>query len=185
MLRAHKNSLEPVGVLVDSSALQHGSAREAEMQHRSWGVGPMAVRTRAETGVKPPRVRDEQPPKAAPAAPAAVAAVKDLYAIGEIPPLGHVPKQMYAWVIRKDRHGPPESAMQVEVVPTWELDSHDVLVLVMAAGVNYNGVWAALGKPISPLDLHNTPYHVAGSHAAGRVPPPRAHVEWARGWGGV
>jgi crotonyl-CoA carboxylase/reductase len=129
----------------------------------------MAVRTRAETGVKPPRVRDEPPPKDAPAAPAAVAAVKDLYAIGEIPPLGHVPKQMHAWVIRKDRHGAPESAMQVEVVPTWELDSHDVLVLVMAAGVNYNGVWAALGKPISPLDGHKHPYHVAGSDAAGMV----------------
>jgi crotonyl-CoA carboxylase/reductase len=59
---------------------------------------------------------------------------KDLYEIGEIPPLGHVPKNMYAWAIRKDRHGAPESSMQIEVVPTWTLDSHDVLVLVMAAG---------------------------------------------------
>ena len=73
-------------------------------------------------------------------------AVKDLYEIGEIPPLGHVPKNMYAWAIRKERHGPPDEAMQVEVVPTWELDSHEVLVLVMAAGVNYNGVWASLGQ---------------------------------------
>src|SRR6202046_589428 len=66
---------------------------------------------------------------------------KNLYAIGEMPPLGHVPESMYAWVVRKDRHGPPEQSMQVEVVPTWPLDSHDVLVFVMAAGVNYNGVW--------------------------------------------
>jgi len=95
--------------------------------------------------------------------------LKDLYEIGEIPPLGHVPKNMYAWSIRKDRHGPPDQAMQVEVLPTWELDSHDVLVLVMAAGVNYNGVWAALGKPISTLDVHKNPYHVAGSDAAGIV----------------
>ena len=87
---------------------------------------------------------------------------KDLYEIGEIPPLGHVPPKMYAWAIRKERHGPPDQAMQVEVVPTWELDSHDVLVLVMAAGVNYNGVWAALGKPISTLDVHKNPYHIAG-----------------------
>ena len=58
---------------------------------------------------------------------------KDLYEIGEIPPLGHVPSNMYAWTIRRERHGEPEKAMQVEVVPTWELDSHDVLVLVMAA----------------------------------------------------
>ena len=96
-------------------------------------------------------------------------AVKDLYEIGEIPPLGHVPKNMYAWVIRKDRHGPPDEAMQVEVVPTWELDSHEVLVLVMAAGVNYNGVWASLGKPMSTLDVHKNPYHIAGSDASGIV----------------
>lgn len=95
--------------------------------------------------------------------------LKDLYDIGEIPPLGHVPKNMHAWVIRRERHGPPESAMQLEVVPTWELDSHDVLVLVMAAGVNYNGVWAALGEPISVLDVHKQPFHIAGSDAAGIV----------------
>lgn len=95
--------------------------------------------------------------------------VKDLYEIGEIPPLGHVPKQMYAWAIRKDRHGPPEESMQLEVVPTWELDSHDVLVLVMAAGVNYNGVWAGLGKPISVFDVHKQPFHIAGSDASGIV----------------
>ena len=94
---------------------------------------------------------------------------KDLYEIGEIPPLGHVPASMYAWVVRKDRHGPPEQSMQVEVVPTWPFDSHDVLVLVMAAGVNYNGVWAALGEPVSVLDVHKHPYHIAGSDASGIV----------------
>ena len=41
---------------------------------------------------------------------------KDLYEIGQIPPLGHVPKNMYAWVIRRERHGPPEQSMQLEVV---------------------------------------------------------------------
>jgi len=96
-------------------------------------------------------------------------AYKDLYEIGEIPPLGHVPKSMYAWTIRKERHGPPEQAMQIEVVPTWELDSHEVLVLVMAAGVNYNGVWACLGQPVSTLDIHKHPYQIAGSDAAGVV----------------
>ncbi|MGO9174221.1 MAG: crotonyl-CoA carboxylase/reductase [Rhodomicrobium sp.] len=95
--------------------------------------------------------------------------LKDLYEVGEIPPLGHVPEKMYAWVIRKERHGPPDQAMQAEVVPTWKLDSHDVLVLNMAAGVNYNGVWAALGTPISVLDAHKQPYHIAGSDAAGIV----------------
>ncbi|MBT9291136.1 crotonyl-CoA carboxylase/reductase [Prosthecodimorpha staleyi] len=95
--------------------------------------------------------------------------LKDLYEVGEIPPLGHVPANMYAWAIRRDRHGPPEQAMQLEVVPTWEIDSHEVLVLVMAAGVNYNGIWAALGTPISPFDGHKQPYHIAGSDASGIV----------------
>ncbi|MEQ1863053.1 MAG: crotonyl-CoA carboxylase/reductase [Micropepsaceae bacterium] len=96
-------------------------------------------------------------------------AYKDLYDIGEIPPLGYVPPKMYAWAIRKERHGEPEKSMQIEVVPTWELDSHDVLVLVMAAGVNYNGVWAGLGTPVSPIDSHKNPYHIAGSDASGIV----------------
>ena len=95
--------------------------------------------------------------------------IKDLYEVGEIPPLGHVPSKMYAWAIRKERHGVPEKAMQVEIVDTPELDSHDVLILVMAAGVNYNGVWAALGEPISPFDYHKQPYHIAGSDASGVV----------------
>jgi len=94
---------------------------------------------------------------------------KDLYEIGEVPPLGHVPKSMYAWAIRRERHGDPDKAMQVEVVDTWEIDSHEVLVFVMAAGVNYNGVWAALGTPLSPMDVHKQPYHIAGSDASGIV----------------
>ncbi|MEH6403504.1 MAG: crotonyl-CoA carboxylase/reductase [Sneathiella sp.] len=97
------------------------------------------------------------------------APLKDLYEIGEIPPLGHVPSKMYAWAIRRDRHGQPEDAMQEEVVDTPELDSHDVLILVMAAGVNFNGVWAALGEPISVFDVHKQPYHIAGSDASGIV----------------
>jgi crotonyl-CoA carboxylase/reductase len=100
---------------------------------------------------------------------APAAAGKELYDVGEIPPLGHVPARMHAWVVRKERHGPPEHSMQLEIVPTWDLDSHDVLVLVMAAGVNYNGIWAALGQPISVLDVHKQPFHIAGSDASGIV----------------
>jgi len=97
------------------------------------------------------------------------APVKDLYEMGEIPPLGHVPANMYAWAIRRERHGEPDTAMQVEVVPTHQIDSHEVLVLVMAAGVNYNGVWAALGIPISPFDVHKADFHIAGSDCSGIV----------------
>src|ERR1700681_5024826 len=80
------------------------------------------------------------------------APLKDLYDIGEVPPLGHVPATMHAWAIRKERHGPPEKAMQSEVVPTWPIAADEVLVLVMAGGVNYNGVWAGLGVPVSLFD---------------------------------
>ena len=59
---------------------------------------------------------------------------KELYEIGEIPPLGHVPAKMHAWAIRKDRHGPPR---EVDADRSGaDLDasaSDDVLVLVMAA----------------------------------------------------
>jgi len=43
------------------------------------------------------------------------------------------------------------------------------MLLVLAAGVNFNGVWAGLGKPVSVLDIHRQPYHIAGSDAAGIV----------------
>lgn len=94
---------------------------------------------------------------------------KDLYEIGEIPPLGHVPEKMYAWTIRRERHGEPDKSFEVEVVNTPKLDSHEVLVFVMAAGVNYNGVWAGLGTPISPFDVHKAEFHIAGSDASGIV----------------
>ena len=94
---------------------------------------------------------------------------KDLYEVGEIPPLGHVPEKMYAWAIRKEREGNPDQAMQVEAVPTWDLGPKDVLVFNMAAGVNYNGVWASLGVPVSMFDVHGHDFHVAGSDASGIV----------------
>ena len=94
---------------------------------------------------------------------------KDLYEVGEIPPLGFVPPKMYAWTIRRDRHGEPAKSFQVEVVDTPQIDSYEVLVFVMAAGVNYNGIWAGLGVPISVFDVHKAPYHVAGSDASGIV----------------
>ncbi|WP_083754880.1 crotonyl-CoA carboxylase/reductase [Bradyrhizobium murdochi] len=95
--------------------------------------------------------------------------VKNLYEIGEIPPLGHAPKHMHAWVIRRERHGDPENAMQVEVVDTPAVGPEDALVMIMAAGVGYNGVWASLGQPVSPFDLHRHSHHIAGSDAAGIV----------------
>ncbi|KAF0675315.1 crotonyl-CoA carboxylase/reductase [Profundibacterium mesophilum] len=97
------------------------------------------------------------------------APVKDIYAVGEMPPMGHIPAKMHAWAIRRERHGEPDKSFQLEQVDTPRPDSHEVLVLVMAAGVNYNGVWAGLGIPISPFDVHKAEYHIAGSDASGIV----------------
>jgi crotonyl-CoA carboxylase/reductase len=67
------------------------------------------------------------------------------------------------------------------VVPTPEIAADEVLVLVMAAGVNYNGVWAGLGEPMSPFDVHKQPFHVAGSDASGIVWAVGAVKRWKPG----
>ncbi len=100
---------------------------------------------------------------------AAMSEKKDLYEIGELPPLGHLPEKMHAWAIRRERHGDPDKSFELEVVDVKKPDSHEVVVLVMAAGVNYNGVWAGKGVPISPFDVHGADYHIAGSDASGIV----------------
>src|SRR2546428_12519002 len=105
---------------------------------------------------------------------------KELYDIGEIPPLGHVPARMYAWAIRKERHGPPETSMRLEVLPTWPIGEDEVLIYVMAGGVNYNGVWAGLGGSVSPPDLPKSDFYVCrsggprGRLGRGAQSPPRA-----------
>lgn len=83
--------------------------------------------------------------------------------------LGETPETMQAIVIRKDREGAPIQAMQVEEVPVPEPGPSEVLVMVMAAGVNFNGVWAAQGKPVSVFKMHKEPFHIAGSDASGIV----------------
>ncbi|MGH2722757.1 MAG: crotonyl-CoA carboxylase/reductase [Actinomycetota bacterium] len=99
---------------------------------------------------------------------------KDLYEIGEIPPIGEVPERMYAQLIRPERFGDPESAFQVEQVETPELGPDDALVFVMAAGINYNNVWAARGVPVDVCRYHGkfgepTEFHIGGSDASGVV----------------
>lgn len=86
-----------------------------------------------------------------------------------LPPLGELPELMKAVLIRKEREGEPRTSMQVEEVPLPVCGDSEVLVLVMAAGVNFNGVWAAQGKPVSVFKMHKDPFHIAGSDAAGIV----------------
>ncbi|MEZ5889797.1 MAG: crotonyl-CoA carboxylase/reductase [Xanthobacteraceae bacterium] len=100
--------------------------------------------------------------------------IKDLYDIGEMPPLGHVPAKMHAWLIRPERFGKPTDAFQKEVVPTPSIADDEVLVYVMASGINYNNVWAALGIPVNVIAARNKagepePFHIGGSDASGIV----------------
>src|SRR6187551_593640 len=75
----------------------------------------------------------------------------DLYELGDVPDLGVVPNRMIAQLIRPERFGEPIDAFKEEPVEIPELGPRDVLVYVMAAGVNYNNVWAAMGVPIDVI----------------------------------
>ena len=99
---------------------------------------------------------------------------EDPFEIGEIPPIGEVPARMYAQVIRPERFGDPAKAFQVEEIEVPRIGPHDALVLVMAAGINYNNVWAARGVPVDVCELHGrfdepTEFHIGGSDASGVV----------------
>src|SRR3954467_11141705 len=85
---------------------------------------------------------------------------------------GELPSTMAAWVIREERYGEPTEAFQVEEVEVPEPGAFEVIVRVMAAGVNYNNVWAALGKPVSVMKYGDHPeygHHIGGSDASGVV----------------
>jgi len=104
--------------------------------------------------------------------------MKELYQLGETPPLGEVPPRMLAQVVRQDRFGEPTKAFKVEQVEVpSELRPDEVLVWVMAAGINYNNVWAALGTPVDVIKSRQkdayfpdpNPFHIGGSDASGIV----------------
>jgi len=85
---------------------------------------------------------------------------------------GTLPKTMTAWVIREERFGEPIDAFQLEEIETPEPGAFEVIVRVMAAGVNFNNVWAALGKPVSVMRYGDHPrygHHIGGSDASGIV----------------
>src|SRR6266540_2975884 len=85
---------------------------------------------------------------------------------------GELPATMAAWVIREERLGEPKDAFQLEEIEVPEPGAFEVIVRVMAAGVNYNNVWAALGKPVSVMKYGDHPehgHHIGGSDASGVV----------------
>jgi crotonyl-CoA carboxylase/reductase len=85
---------------------------------------------------------------------------------------GELPPTMAAWVIRQEREGEPKDAFQIEEIEVPEPGAFEVIVRVMAAGVNFNNVWAALGKPVSVFGYGDHPeygHHIGGSDASGVV----------------
>ena len=85
---------------------------------------------------------------------------------------GTLPETMAAWVIREERFGEPRDAFQLEQIEVPEPGALEVIVRVMADGVNYNNVWAALGEPVSVMRYGDHPewgHHIGGSDASGVV----------------
>ncbi len=97
--------------------------------------------------------------------------------LGSVPDLGVVPATMLAQVIRAERYGEPIDAFREEAVAVPAMGPHDVLVYVMAAGVNYNNVWAAMGIPVDVIKARSKKpepgpggdFHIGGSDASGVV----------------
>jgi crotonyl-CoA carboxylase/reductase len=99
---------------------------------------------------------------------------KDLFDIGEIPEIGTVPARMHAQLVRAERFGEPRDSIKDEVIDVPEIGPNEALVMVMAAGVNFNNVWAARGVPVDVTKMQArwgepTDFHIVGSDAAGVV----------------
>ena len=94
--------------------------------------------------------------------------------LGDRPPLGEVPEKMHAFAVRQDRFGEPKDAWRREVIPTPQIGPKEALVYVMATGINYNNVWAALGQPVDVIadrQKKGEPedFHAGGSDCSGIV----------------
>lgn len=99
---------------------------------------------------------------------------REIYDIGQMPPQGVVPQMMYAATVRPERYGPPKDSIKIEPVPVPKYNESQVLVLVMAAGINFNAVWAALGYPVDVIAMRRKrgetePFHIGGTEGSGIV----------------
>ncbi len=98
----------------------------------------------------------------------------DLCELGDRPPLGEIPARMHAFAVRQDRFGPPRDAWKREILPTPTIGPDEALIYVMATGINYNNVWAALGTPVDVIadrQKRGEPedFHAGGSDCAGII----------------
>jgi crotonyl-CoA carboxylase/reductase len=71
--------------------------------------------------------------------------VVEICDLGDAPPLGVVPQKMHAFAVRQDRFGQPSEAWRREVIPTPSIAKNEVLIYVMATGINYNNVCRKAG----------------------------------------
>lgn len=106
----------------------------------------------------------------------------EIVSVGSLPPVGETPKRMFAQTIRSSRLGNPVSAFKIEEIDVPTPSDGEVLVAVMAAGINFNNVWAAKGVPIDviaarkALGSHHD-FHIGGSDASGIVYAVGANVK--------
>lgn len=110
----------------------------------------------------------------------------DTVPLGALPPLGEIPAQMHVQVVRRERFGDAASAFVPELVDTPAIGPDEVLIAVMAAGVNYNNVWAARGYPVDQIATRqksgeSEDFHVGGSDASGIVYAVGADVREVQG----
>jgi crotonyl-CoA carboxylase/reductase len=85
---------------------------------------------------------------------------------------GELPSTMVAWVLRPEREGDLATAYEVEEVEVPEPGPFEVVVRVMAAGMNFNSIWAARADPISVFAYGDHPrwgHHIGGSDASAIV----------------
>lgn len=100
--------------------------------------------------------------------------VNEPLALGERPAPGVIPATMQAWTVRPERYGSPLESFRVETVPVPEIADDEVLVYVMAAGINYNNIWAGRGAPVDVVAARQRAgeledFHVGGSDASGII----------------
>lgn len=68
---------------------------------------------------------------------------------------------------QEDRYGDPAAAFRHEVVPAPEIGPEEVLVAVMAAGINYNNAWAARGYPVDQIAVRQKAGETEDFHRTG------------------
>ena len=99
----------------------------------------------------------------------------EILPVGQLPPIGHIPEKMYAWTLRSERLGDPVTAYKQEIVKVPEPEYGEVIIANVAAGLNYNCIWAATGKPVDVIKNNGAygdkkqSFHICGSEASGIV----------------